>query len=163
MVQQWAEKAQKGQIVNTEKDVLLQYIDFKDVFSEEAAKCFPSKRDNNHKINLTNNTPKTFPCKIYPILKPKTEFLHTWVHKNLEKKFIRELKSPYACPMFFIKKKNGDYCIIQDYWQLNQFTVPDATPLPLITLLIEKLHGKTLFTKFDIQSGYHNIWIKDSD
>jgi reverse transcriptase-like protein len=41
--------------------------------------------------------------------------------------------------------------------------VPDAMPLPLITSLIKKLHGKTLFTKFDIWSEYHNIWIKDGD
>jgi hypothetical protein len=163
MVQQWAEKAQKGQKVNTEKDVPLQYLDFKDIFSEEVAKRFPPERDDNHKINFTNDALKTFPCKIYPILKPETEFLYTWVHENLEKKFIRESKSPYTCPTFFIKKKNGDYCIIQDYWQLNQFMVPNAMPLPLITSLIEKLHGKTLFTKFDIQSGYHNIWIKDGD
>jgi reverse transcriptase-like protein len=149
--------------VNTKKDILLQYTDFKDIFSKEAAKCFPLKRDDDHKINFTNDVPKTFSCKIYPILKPEMEFLCTWVHKNLEKNFIREFKSPYACPTFFIKKKNEDYCIIQDYRQLNQFTVPDATPLPLITLLIEKLHGKTLFTKFDIWSGYHNIQIKDDN
>jgi hypothetical protein len=157
------ERAQKGQKVNTEKDVPPQYMDFKDVFSEKATKHFLPKRDDDHEINLTNDTPKTFPCKIYPILKPKTEFLCTWVHENLEKKFIRESKSPYTCSTFFIKKKNRDYHIIQDYWQLNQFTVPNAMPLPLIMSLIEKLHGKTLFTKFDIQSGYYNIWIKDSD
>jgi reverse transcriptase-like protein len=163
VAQQWAEKAQKGQKVNTEKDVPPQYTDFKDIFSEEAVKCFPPEREDDHEINFTNDIPKTFPCKIYPISKDEMEFLYTWIHENLQKKFIRESKSLYAYPTFFIKKKNGDYHIIQDYWQLNQFTVPDAMPLPLITLLIKKLHGKTLFTKFDIQSGYHNIQIKDSD
>jgi reverse transcriptase-like protein len=163
VVQQWAERAQKGQKVNTEKDVPLQYADFKDIFSEKAAKHFPPERDDNHKINFTDDALKTFPCKIYPISKPKMEFLCTWVCKNLEKKFIRESKLLYACLTFFIKKKNGDYCIIKDYQQLNQFTVLGATPLLLITLLIEKLHGKTLFTKFDIQSGYHNIRIKEGD
>jgi hypothetical protein len=91
------------------------------------------------------------------------KFLYTWVHKNLEKNFIRESKLFYTYPTFFIKKKNEDYHIIQDYRQLNQFTVPDITLLSLITLLIEKLHGKTLFIKFNIQLGYHNIRIKDSD
>jgi hypothetical protein len=143
--------------VNTKKDILPQYADFKDIFSKGAAKCFLPERDNDHKINFTNDVLKTFPCKIYLILKPKTEFLYTCVHENLKKNFIKESKLPYACPTFFIKKKNEDYYIIQDYWQLNQFTVLNAMPLPLITLLIEKLHEKTLFTKFDIWSEYYNI------
>jgi hypothetical protein len=154
---------QKGQKVNTEQDISPQYADFKNILSEEAVKCFPPEREDDYKINFTNDILKTFPCKIYPISKNEMEFLHTWVCENLQKKFIREFKLPYACPTFFIKKKNGDYCIIQDYQQLDQFTVPDATPLPLITSLIEKLHGKTQFTKFNIRSKYHNIRIKDSD
>jgi hypothetical protein len=35
--------------------------------------------------------------------------------------------------------------------------------LPLIADLIEQLHGKTLFTKFDIGIGYNNIRIKEED
>jgi hypothetical protein len=119
VAQQWAEKAQKAQKVNTEKDVLPQYADFKDVFSKKAAKHFPPERDDDHEINFTNDIPKTFPCKIYLILKNEMKFLRTWVCENLQKKFIRESKSPYACLTFFIKKKNGDYHIIQDYRQLN--------------------------------------------
>jgi hypothetical protein len=46
---------------------------------------------------------------------------------------------------------------------LNEFTIPDKHPLPLITNLIKQLHGKTLFTKFDIRMGYNNIRIADSD
>jgi hypothetical protein len=41
--------------------------------------------------------------------------------------------------------------------------VPDKHPLPLITNLIEQLHGKILFTKFDIRMGYNNIRIADRD
>ena len=59
--------------------------------------------------------------------------------------------------MFLIKKKNGDFRVIQDYRTLNKHTVPDVSPLPLIGLIIDKLHGRTLFTKFDIRWGYHNI------
>jgi hypothetical protein len=61
--------------VNTEKDVPPQYSDFNDVFSKEAAKHFPLERNNDHKINFTDDALKTFPCKIYPISKLETEFL----------------------------------------------------------------------------------------
>ena len=83
--------------------------------------------------------------------------------ENLDKQFIQESRSPFASPTFLIKKKNGDYRVIQDYRKLNEHTVPDVSPLPLIKTLIEHLHGKTLFTKFDVRWGYHNIRIKDRD
>jgi hypothetical protein len=35
--------------------------------------------------------------------------------------------------------------------------------LPLIPSVIDQLAGCTLFTKFDIQWGYNNIWIKLGD
>jgi hypothetical protein len=41
--------------------------------------------------------------------------------------------------------------------------VPDKHPLPLITNLIEQLHRKTLFTKFNICIGYNNIRIADGN
>jgi hypothetical protein len=53
--------------------------------------------------------------------------------------------------------------VVQDYRQLNSYTIPDKTPLPLISDLIQQLHGKTLFIKFDIRIGYNNIRIKDGD
>jgi hypothetical protein len=46
---------------------------------------------------------------------------------------------------------------------LNEFTIPDKHPLPLITNLIEQLYRKTLFTKFDIRMGYNNIRIAEGD
>ena len=65
--------------------------------------------------------------------------------------------------MFLIKKKNGNYQVIQDYHTLNKHTIPDISPLPLIREIISKLHGRTLFTKFNICAGYHNIKIQEGD
>ena len=90
-------------------------------------------------------------------------YMRKWIDEELQKSFIRDSKSPWPSPTFLIKKKNGDYRVIQDYQKLNSFTIPDKTPLPLITDLINQLHGKTLFTKFDIRMGYNNIRIKDGD
>ena len=90
-------------------------------------------------------------------------FMRKWIDEEVKKSFIRDSKSPWPSPIFLIKKKNGDYRVIQDYRKLNSFTVPDKTPLPLIPDLINQLHGKTLFTKFDIRMGYNNIQIKDGN
>jgi hypothetical protein len=53
--------------------------------------------------------------------------------------------------------------VVQNYKTLNKFTVPNKHPLPLIMNLIEQLHGKTLFTKFNIRMGYNNIRIANED
>jgi len=57
--------------------------------------------------------------------KEQVTFLKKWIDEELEKGFIRPSKSLYPSPTFLIKKKNNDYRVIQDYQQLNKYTVPD--------------------------------------
>jgi hypothetical protein len=52
---------------------------------------------------------------------------------------------------------------VQDYARVNKYTIWNTYPLPLIKELIDKLVQKQWFTKFDIQCGYNNIWIKEED
>jgi hypothetical protein len=147
----------------TEKDVLEHYQDYADIFSEEKAKQFPLSREEDHQIKFTNNVPKYFKGGVYSLTIKQTTFLRKWLDEELSKGFIRPSKSPYPCPTFLIEKKNGDYRVVQDYKTLNDFTVPNKHPLPLITSLIEQLHGKVLFTKFNIRMGYNNIRIAEGD
>jgi Reverse transcriptase (RNA-dependent DNA polymerase) len=78
-------------------------------------------------------------------------------------KQIRRSKSPYASGFFFVQKKDGKLRLVQDYRNLNKWTVPNKYPLPLIPNLIHSITGKMLFTKFDVQWGYNNIPIKPGD
>jgi hypothetical protein len=68
-----------------------------------------------------------------------------------------------ASPFFFVGKKDGKLRPVQDYRDLNDITVKNATPLPLIPDLIDKLQGARYFTKFDVRWGYNNIRIKAGD
>ena len=40
---------------------------------------------------------------------------------------------PSKSPMFFIKKKDGSLCLVQDYRKLNKITVKNSYPLPLVS------------------------------
>jgi hypothetical protein len=163
LVTSWAIKGESNRERLSEKDVPDQYKDYADVFSEEKAKRFPLTREEDHEIKFTNNVPKFFKRDVYSLMVKQTTFLRKWLDKELGKGFIKPSKLLYPSPTFLIEKKNGDYRVVQDYQTLNRFTVPDKHPLPLITNLIKQLHGKTLFTKFDIRMGYNNIRIADGD
>ena len=58
---------------------------------------------------------------------------------------------------FFVKKKDGKLCPVQDYHKLNQETIKNKYPLPLIQELIDKTKQTRYFTKLDVYWGYNNI------
>ena len=146
----WAIKNKKNKTRLSEETLPEQYREYNDVFSEQKAKRFPPNREENHEIHFTPDVPKFFEAKVYQMPHKQVTFLRKWLDEELAKGFIRPSKSPYPSPTFLIDKKNGDYRVVQDYIKLNKFTKPDKHPLPLIADLINQLHGKTLFTKFDI-------------
>ena len=64
---------------------------------------------------------------------------------------------------FFVKKKDGKLCLVQDYCKLNQKTIKNKYPLPLIQELIDKTKQAKYFTKLDVCWEYNNIQIKEGD
>ena len=133
------------------------------VFSEEASQHFPLKRPWDHTIELKPETPDVIDCKIYPLTQEEDKALVTFLDKQLKKGYIQPLKSPYASPFFFIKKKDGKLCPVQDYRRLNEHTIRNRYPLPFIPDLISQVQDAHIFTKFDVCWGYNNIRIKAGD
>ena len=89
------------------------------------------------------------------------EELDKWIDENLEKGYIEPSKSPWAVPVFFIKKKDGKLHLIQDYCPINKITIKHPYPIPLTNDLINHLQDAQYFTTLDIRWGYHNICIKE--
>jgi len=140
-----------------------EYKRHQQVFSEEASQRFPGSRIWDHAIKLKDDAPASLPGKIYPLNPMEREELAKFVKQHLAKGYIRPSKSPYAAPFFFIKKKDGKLRPVQDYRRLNQWTIRNKYPLPLIPQLINRTRGRTLFTKFDVRWGYNNVRIKEGD
>jgi hypothetical protein len=91
------------------------------------------------------------------------ETLKEWIKDNEEKGYIRKSKSPVASPFFFVGKADGKLRPTQDYRKLNEITIKDRYPLPLISTLFNKLGKAKLFTKLDLRWGYNNLRIKEGD
>jgi len=53
--------------------------------------------------------------------------------------------------------------MVMDYHNLNNQTVKNNYPLPLITDLIDNMWSKRVFTKMDLWWGFNNIRIKEGD
>ncbi len=139
------------------------YHSFRDLFFKENFDELPKRKPWDHAIELTPNAKSTLNCKVYPLNQNEQEQLDAFLDENLESGHIRLSKSPFASPFFFVKKKDGMLRPVQDYRKLNEMTIKNRYPLPLISELIDKLCGAKYFTKLDVRWGYNNVRIKEGD
>ena len=65
--------------------------------------------------------------------------------------------------VFFVGKKDGKKWMVQDYQYLNEWTIKNNYPLPLISDVLENIGTKKVFTKINLRWGYNNVRIKEGD
>jgi hypothetical protein len=71
--------------------------------------------------------------------------------------------SPWGAPVIFIGKKDGSWRLCIDYRQLNKATIKNQYPLSRIDDLFYQMKGVKVLSKIDLQSGYHQLRIKEDD
>ena len=98
--------------------------------------------------------------KVYPLSREEREDVCEFIKKQLRKGYIRPSKLPQTALVFFIGKKDGKKRMVQDYQYLNEWTVKNNYPLPLILDVLKNIDMKKVFTKIDLRWGYNNMRIK---
>jgi len=101
--------------------------------------------------------------KVYSLLREEREEVQAFVEDQLRKGYIRPSKSPQTLPVHFIAKKNKKQRMVQDYRYINQWTIKNRYPLPLIADILDGVGKIKVFIKLDLRWGYNNVRIKEGD
>ena len=62
-----------------------------------------------------------------------------------------------------MKKKDETQRLCIDYRELNKVTIKNRYPLPRIDDLFDQLQGSRVFSKIDLQLGYHQLLVRYED
>ena len=150
-------------LTNEETEIPDEYSDFSDVFSLDSAAELPEHTGiNDHLINLLDDKQPPY-GPIYSLGPVELEMLKTYIKANLASGFIRPSKSPAGAPILFIQKKNGNLRLCIDYRGLNNLTIKNCYPLPLIGESLDRLGCAKHFTQLDLTNAYHRMRIREGD
>jgi len=75
----------------------------------------------------------------------------------------RRRVSLYASPVLFAPKKDWKFRLCIDYHCLNHQTLWDCFETPVASNLIARTQGARIFSKLDLQSGFHQLRIREGD
>ncbi|KAJ1571866.1 hypothetical protein NDA12_006538 [Ustilago hordei] len=148
--------------VVTAADIPKPYQHLRDVFDEVEADKLPHHTEHDLHLELIEGgKPPQGPL----YLKGPKEMseLRRYLDENLEKGFIRPSKSPAQSPVLFVPKKDGGLRLCVDYRGLNEITVKNRAPLPLIEEQLFLLRKARIYTKLDLRAAYNLIWIAKGD
>ena len=131
-------------------EVPAKYSDYNNIFSaENAAELLENTGINEHAIKLEEGKQSPF-GPIYSLGPIELEILKTYIETNLTNGFIRPFKSPVKAPVFFDKKPDKSVCLCVDYCDLNNITIKNRYPLPLIGNSVDRLGRAKRFTQLDL-------------
>ena len=145
-----------------EEIVPKKFLRWKKVFGKIESEKMLTRKIWDHAIDL-KETFKPQKRRIYPLSKNKREEVQSFINNQLRKGYIRLLKFSQTLPVFFVDKKDGSKRMVMNYCILNDQTMKNNYPLPLITDLIDNMGSKRVFTKMDLWWGFNNVRIKERD
>ena len=122
------------------------YSEFADIFFPDlATEFFEYTEVNTHAIDLEEGKQPLY-GPIYSLGPVELETLKTYIETNLANGFIRPSKSPAGAPILFDKKPDGSLRLCVDYRGLNNITIKNQYPLPLVGESLDRLGRAKQFT-----------------
>lgn len=138
------------------------YHDLLAAFSKTRADTLPPHRPYDLSIDLEPGKSPPF-GPLYSLSEVELKALREWLDDNLSKGFIRASQSPAGAPILFVKKKDGSLRLCVDYRALNNMTIKNRYPLPLIPEALDRLRSAKVYTKLDLRGAYNLVRVKEGD
>ena len=142
--------------------VPLEYHSYLPLFEEALANELPPHRPYDHRIPLKDGFIPPF-GPLYSLSRDELVALRDWLKENLAKGFIRRSSSPAASPILFVKKSDGTLRLCVDYRGLNEGTIKNRYPLPLIQETLMQLSKAKYFTTLDIRGAYNLVRMAEGE
>ncbi len=83
--------------------------------------------------------------------------MEKYIDSSLTTGIIHPSSSPAGAGFFFANKNNKTLCPCMDYHGLNDITIKNRYPLPIISSVFELLQGAKTFTKLDLRNAKYNL------
>jgi hypothetical protein len=138
--------------------------EFRDVFPDKLVGLPPIRGVKvTHAIELKPGS-RPPPCR--PLRHQSSKDLavfEEYTRTLIEAGQLRVSNSPYGAMALIVRKKDGTPRVVIDYRALNELTVKNKYPLPLMDELFDRVIGAKYFSKLDLRTGFHQIRIADAD
>lgn len=103
------------------------------------------------------------PAILYNLSKSKSEAMEAYIRDSLAAGIIRCSSSPLGAGSFFVTKKDSSLRPCMDFRGLNNISIKNKLPLPLIDSAFTPRQGATVFSKLDLCNAYYLARIKEGD
>lgn len=132
--------------------------DYKDLFCDVVP---GAAKGVEHKIQTIPHDPIVSRMKRIPL--NDQIVIEAEVKKMLDAGVIGQSKSPYRFPVVLVDKKDGEKRFCVNYRRLNDVTVKDKQPLPLVDDLLDETQGSKVFCILDMSSAYWQVSLAKED
>ena len=140
------------------KDLLVKYLHLMQPPGDDEPPPTPSEFD--HRIVLTEGGAQRVQTRPIRLAADQTIELQKRFEHRCTRGIMRKAASDsQTCrsAVFMVKRKDGPDRDVVDFRALNEVTVKDHFPLPLIDELLDRLSQASFFISLDLKEAYYNI------
>lgn len=137
-----------------------EYHDLLHVARPQEADNLPPHRSYDHKIELAPGAPLPY-SRNRPMSPTELAVIKRWLDDNLSKGNLRPSTSATAAPLLLARKPGGGVRICQDYRGINNITIKNRYPLPLIRETLDAICNAKIYTKLDVIAAFNRVRIAE--